>query len=139
MFSASPRITIVGTASCNPISDQTLFNVELGLLKGRCLYLVLSCHPNIRLRGVIPDCTTSQSIHFVFAHNSCAFHRHGLLCDNCSEFEKKSPFILIWCSVIRKETYSHDVDCHFSQLTCFSSLVFLCCTWNKNKIERFIR
>ena len=47
-----------------------------------------------------------------------------VLCDNCSEFEKKSPFILIWCSVIRKETYSHNVGCHCSQHTCFSSLFF---------------
>ena len=47
-----------------------------------------------------------------------------VLCDNCFEFEKKSPFILIWCSVIRKETNSHNVGCHYFQHTCFSSLYF---------------
>ena len=86
-----------------PYIDQTLFNVELGLLQGHCLHLVLSCHSSIRRRGVIPDCTTSQSISLGFAHNSCAFQRHCLLCDNCSEYEKKSPLILIWWSVIRKD------------------------------------
>ena len=133
------RIAIVGTASCDPISDQTLFNVGLGLLQGCCLHLDLSCYPSIRLCGFISDCTRSQSIRLGFAHNSCAFHRHCLLCDNCSEFETKSPFILIWCSVIRKETYSHDVSCDFSQHTCFSSLFLGRCPWKKHKIARFIR
>ena len=88
LFLSLPRIAVVGMSSCDPISDQTLFNVVLGLLQGHCVHLVLSCHPSISLRGVIPDCTTRQSICLGFAHNSCAFHRHCLLCDNCSEFEK---------------------------------------------------
>ena len=52
MFSASPRIAIVGTASCDPVSFQTLFNDERGLLQGRCLHLVLSCHPGVRHHSV---------------------------------------------------------------------------------------
>ena len=124
LFSASPRIAIVGTASCDPISVQTLFNVGLGLLQGCCLHLDLSCHPSIRLRGVIPDCTTSLSIRLGFAHNSCAFHCHCLLCDNCFECKKESSSILIWCSVIRQETYSHDIGCHCSQHSYFFPLSF---------------
>ena len=117
LFSASPRIAIVGTPSCDPISFQTLFNVGMGLLQGRCLHLALSCHPGIFCRHVFPDFKTRQQIHLGFAHNSCAFHRHCLLCDNYSECKKKSSSILIWCSVIRKETYSHVIGCHCSQHT----------------------
>ena len=43
---------------------QTLFNVGLGLLQGRCLHLDLSCHPSIPRRRVFPDCTKTQSIRY---------------------------------------------------------------------------
>ena len=99
--------------------------VEQSLLQGRCLDLVLSCHPGVRQRRVFSDCTTRHQIRLGFAHNSCPFHRHCLLCGNCSECKKKSSSILIWCSVIRKETHSHVTDCHCSQHSCFFSLFFL--------------
>ena len=89
-------------------------------------------------RGVIPDCTTSQSIRLGFAHNSCAFDRHCLLCDNCSEFEKKSPSYL--SGAVSSE---RTLTVTMLVVIVLSTLAFLPffgrCPWNKHKIARFIR
>ena len=77
--------------SMGPFFRSEKFNVGLSLLQGCCLHLVHSCHLSIRRRGVIPDCTKSQPIRLGFAHNSCAFHRHCLLCNNCSNIKRKAP------------------------------------------------
>ena len=40
------------------------------------------------------------------------------------ECKKKSSSILIWCSVIRQETYSHVIGCHCSQHSYFFPFFF---------------
>ena len=45
----------------------------MGLLQGRCLHLVLSCHPAIRQRYVFPDCTSIHQIRLGVVHNSMPF------------------------------------------------------------------
>ena len=50
-----------------------------------CIWFFAVILHGIRRHYFFPNCTASQQTQVGFVHNSCAFHRHCLLCNDCSE------------------------------------------------------